>query len=320
MRRLAPILMRTNNHVCTLLIWVPWFLTCLQLTYMFYDCLDCASYNCIVCSIVRVYKSYASVLAWFLQGESTPSIATSRSNPKKSVLGCSKKPLQGDQSKNMGRSRTLLRSKWRFGFHHVENLIFHVVHRGNVRTCHRGYIQRIPLEIPQWAFWLQKLDDCSEEVVDDKSIYPLAQTRIGIGFGWNRSKTLSSQHHARCQVIMKPCLRAAKYKSPHIRPYCRPHTCLKTTISILHCQKHIAFLKGSMALCFKYRVCNPSYDQRILKNTSRCASKSIQSINNWARHNRCDECLKASRSIELPETLRADCKSLTRKNALKYSN
>lgn len=174
------------------------------------------------------------------------------------------------------------------------------------------------LEIPQWAFWLQKLDDCSEEVVDDKSIYPLAQ--IGIGFGWNRLKTLSSQHHARCQVIMKPCLRAAKYKSPHIRPYCRPHTCLKTTISILHCQKHITFLKGPMALCFKYRVCNPSYDQRILKNTSRCASKSIQSINNWARHNRCDECLKASRSIELPATLRADCKSLTRKNALKYSN
>lgn len=184
------------------------------------------------------------------------------------------------------------------------------------RQCPVGFL----LEIPQWAFWLQKLDDCSEEVVDDKSIYPLAQKRIGIGFGWNRSKTLSSQHHARCQVIMKPCLRAAKYKSPHIRPYCRPHTCLKTTISILHCQKHITFLKGPMALCFKYRVCNPSYDQRILKNTSRCASKSIQSINNWARHNRCDECLKASRSIELPETLRADCKSLTRKNALKYSN
>lgn len=261
------------------------------------------------------------MLAWFLQSESTPS----SSNPKKSVLGCSyeasKKPLQGDQSKNMGLQVLSVPSDvLDFTMSKISSFTSSTeAMSGPAQHVFSGY----PTDSfwdPQWAFWLQKLDDCSEEVVDDKSIYPLAQKRIGIGFGWSRLKTLSSQHHARCQVIMKPCLRAAKYKSPHIRPYCRPHTCLKTTISILHCQKHITCLKGPMALCFKYRVCNPSYDQRILKNTSRCASKSIQSINNWARHNRCDECLKASRSIELPETLRADCKSLTRKNALKYSN
>ena len=154
MRRKGPYFWWEQNHVCTLLIWVAWFLTCGQLTYMFYDCLDL----CLLQLYRMLYRMCIQVIClcvgMVLAGWVDPLYSNLPFQPKKVFLDVATKQaknLSKVTNQNHGTSRTLLRSKWRFGFHHVENLIFHVVHRGNVRTCHRGNVHRF---LPTCLFWI----------------------------------------------------------------------------------------------------------------------------------------------------------------------